>query len=105
LGAAFARAEHRLNFSGPVTSVEKWVTGVSVGGGAVLQPAKWRIAGHRVALVAQYNHVFLPRTTFDNPGSPAFLYSNQSDINQFKIGLLMQLAADVEEIGQKIRRR
>jgi hypothetical protein len=89
-GAAFADIDQKLNFSGPATSVNKTVTGANLGIGAAFQPANWQIAGNPVAVVAQYNHVFLPRTTFDNPGSPLFLYSNQSDIDQFKIGVRVQ---------------
>jgi opacity protein-like surface antigen len=90
LGLAFANLDHRLNFSGPVTSVSQTVPGVNFGIGAAFQP-HWEFAGHPVALFAQYNHVILQNATFDNPGSPSFTYRNQNDIDQLKIGLLLHI--------------
>jgi opacity protein-like surface antigen len=87
VGPAFVNVDQKLNFSGPVTSVNQTVTGLNVGFGVVYQVPNWQVAGIPVAITAQYNHIFLPATTFDNPGSPLFLYSNQSDIDQFKIGI------------------
>ena len=92
-GVAVADVDHKLNFSGPVTLVNKTVTGASLGLGVAFRPTNWQIAGIPVAITAQYNHIFLPRTTFDNPGSPLFLYSNQSDIDQFKIGVRVEFNA------------
>jgi outer membrane immunogenic protein len=86
-GVAVADVDQKLNFSGPVTSVNKTVTGASLGVGFAFQPTNLQVAGIPVSITAQYNRIFLPRTTFDNPGSPLFLYSNQSDIDQFKIGV------------------
>jgi hypothetical protein len=90
---AVADVDHKLNFSGPVTLVNKTVTGASLGLGVAFRPTNWQIAGIPVAITAQYNHIFLPGTTFDNPGSPLFLYSNQSDIDQFKIGVRVEFNA------------
>jgi hypothetical protein len=87
VGPAFVKLDQKLNFSGPVTSVSQTVTGVNIGVGVAVQPANWQVGGIPIAITVGYNHIFLPATTFDNPGSPLFLYSNQSDINQFKVGV------------------
>jgi opacity protein-like surface antigen len=94
LGLAVVNVDHKLNFSGPVTSVNQNVTGANVGVGFVFQPANWQVAGIPVAVTGQYNHVFLPGTTFDNPGSPLFLYHNQNDIDRITIGLRAYIDPD-----------
>jgi opacity protein-like surface antigen len=91
LGLAFANLDHKLNFSGPVTSVNQTVPGVNLGIGAAFQP-HWEFAGHPVALFAQYNHVILQNATFDNPGSLGFTYRNQNDFDVFKIGLRLHIS-------------
>ncbi|MDE2379262.1 hypothetical protein [Bradyrhizobium sp.] len=90
-GPAFVRLDQKLNFSGPVTSVDTWATGVNVGIGAAYEPPDWQFAGHRLAIFSQVNRIFLPSVTFDNPGSPGFIYRNQNDIVQLKFGLRLEL--------------
>jgi opacity protein-like surface antigen len=87
LGLAFANLDHRLNFSGPVTSVNQTVPGLNLGIGAAFQPPDWQIAGNPVAVFAQYNHIYLQDATFNNPGSPGFTYLNQNGIDEFKFGV------------------
>jgi hypothetical protein len=87
VGPAFVNVTQKLNFLGPETSVDQTITGLNVGVGVAFQPPDWQFAGNQVALVAQYNHIFLPVATFNNPGSPLFSYRNQNDIDQFKLGV------------------
>jgi opacity protein-like surface antigen len=96
LGLAFANLDHRLNFSGPVTSVNQNVTGVNVGIGAAFQPPDWQIAGNPVAVFVQYNHIILPGAMFDNPGSPGFTYRNENLFDEFKIGVRVQLCRPLD---------
>lgn len=98
LGLAFANLDHRLNFSGPVTSVNQTVPGLNLGIGAAFQPPDWQIAGNPVAVFAQYNHIYLQDATFNNPGSPRFTYLNQNGIDEFKIGI--QLFVDRRRLGE-----
>lgn len=93
-GLAVVNVDQKLNFSGPVTSVNQNVTGANVGVGFAFQPANWQVAGIPVAVTGQYNHVFLPGATFDNPGSPFFLYRNQNDIDRITIGLRAYIDPD-----------
>ena len=86
-GLAVVNVDQKLNFSGPVTSVNQNVTGANVGVGFVFQPANWQIAGFPVAVVAQYNHIFLQDAQFNNPGSPGFTYNNQNSFDVFKLGI------------------
>ncbi len=92
-GPAFAKLDQKLNFSGPVTSVDKWATGVNVGIGAAYQPPDWQVAGHPVAIFGQINRIILTDTTFDNPGSPGFTYRNHNDITEVKLGVRIPLTS------------
>jgi len=92
VGGAVVNIEQKLNFSGPVTSVNRNVTGLNVGFGAAYQPPDWQFAGNRVAWVFQYDHVFLPVTTFNNPGSPGFTYGDSNNINKVTLGLRVTFA-------------
>src|SRR5664280_47569 len=86
LGAAFVNLDQKLNFSGPVTSVNQTVTGLNLGFGVDYKPPGWQIGGNPISLVGQYNHIFLPGATFDNSGSPGFTYRNSNEINEIKFG-------------------
>jgi hypothetical protein len=87
LGLAVVNVDQKLNFSGPVTSVNQTVPGVNFGIGFAFQPANWQVAGIPVAVFGQYNHIILQDATFDNPGSTGFKYRNQNDIDLIKIGI------------------
>jgi opacity protein-like surface antigen len=86
VGAAVVNIDQKLNFSGPVTSVNQNVTGLNVGVGAAYQPPDWQFAGNRVALVVQVNRTILPAVTFNNPGSPGFTNRNSNDVTTVKGG-------------------
>jgi opacity protein-like surface antigen len=103
VGAAFVNVTQKLNFLGPVTSVDQTVTGVNVGIGAAFQP-HWEFAGHPVAVFAQYNRVFVPVATFNNPGSPGFTYDNRNDINTFTAGIRVRFVPDAERAEDAIKR-
>jgi opacity protein-like surface antigen len=92
-GAAFANVTQKLNFTGLVTTSDQTVTGLNVGIGAAFQPFNWQIAGIPVVVFGQYNHIFLPDTQFINPGSPAFTYNNQTDIDKVEAGIRLQFNA------------
>jgi opacity protein-like surface antigen len=87
VGAGFVDVTQKLNFLGPVTSVDQTVTGLNLGVGAAFQPPDWQFAGNQVALVLQYNHFFVPVATFNNPGSPGFTYDNRNNIDKFTAGI------------------
>ena len=98
LGAAFVNLDQKLNFSGPVTSVNQTVTGLNLGFGATYQPPGWQIAGNPVSLVGQFNHIILPGAIFDNPGSPGFIYRNDNEINEFKFGVRVQFGGTHDDV-------
>jgi opacity protein-like surface antigen len=89
-GPAFASLTHKLNFSGVETSVDKWVAGLNLAIGAAYQPPDWQVGGHAVAIFGQINRIILPDTTFDNPGSPGFIYSNHTNITKVEVGVRIQ---------------
>jgi hypothetical protein len=90
VGPAFFNVTQRLNFSGPVTSVDQTVTGLNVGVGAAFQLPDWQFAGNQVALVLQYNHFFVPVATFNNPGSSGFIYDNRNYMDKALMELRIQ---------------
>jgi opacity protein-like surface antigen len=94
VGPAFVNVTQKLNFLGPVTSVDQTVTGLNVGVGAAFQP-HWEFAGHPVALVFQYNHFFLPVATFNNPGSQGFTYDNRNNINKVTGGFRLEFGDSI----------
>ena len=66
--------DQKLNFSGPVTSVNQNVTGANVGVGFVFQPANWQIAGIPVAVLGLWHlgTVTAPRSVA-TPGTTRIL--------------------------------
>jgi hypothetical protein len=94
VGGAVVNVDHRLNFSGPVTSVNQTVPGVNVGVGAAIQPANWQVAGIPVSMFVQYNRIFAQDAVFKNPGSNGFIYLNLNDLDQFKVGLRVNIDPD-----------
>jgi opacity protein-like surface antigen len=100
-GPAFATLDQNLNFSGPVTSVSRTGIGVNLGLGAAFQP-DWQVAGHPVAFSTQINRIILPDTTFDNAGSPGFIYRNHTDITEVKLGVRIPIFAGPSMIGHRV---
>jgi opacity protein-like surface antigen len=94
LGLGVVNVDQKLNFSGPVTSVNQNVTGLNVGFGFTFQPPSWQIAGNRLAIFTQINRIILPAATFENPGSQGYTYRNENDITQVKAGIRVQLSPD-----------
>lgn len=64
------------------------VPGVTIGLGGEYRPASWQIAGHPVALFAQYQHTWWSTANFNAPASsPGFNYAFRREDDTVKLGL------------------
>lgn len=98
VGLGVANVDQKLNFGGPVTTVNRNVTGLNVGLGATYQPPNWQIGGNPVAIFTQINRIILPAATFENPGSPGFTYRNDVDVTMIEVGFRIQLPVRIDHL-------
>jgi hypothetical protein len=91
-GASWLNQALNVNFA---TAASSNVTtpGFTLGLGGEYQPASWAIAGHPIALFAQYQHTWYANANFNTPtSSPAFNYAFRRDDDTIKLGVTIYLS-------------
>jgi hypothetical protein len=87
VAAAWLNEALNVNFA---TAASSNVTtpGIALGGGAEFRSPSWQVAGHPIAMFAQYQHTWWDTAHFNTPASsPLFNYTFRRDSDTFKLGL------------------